>query len=152
MAAPDIVKGSYVDILMGDGEDPEVFTQICGITTRNITHQVNTNDQFVPDCADPEDVPHRRLNPTGEQWDLSGEGLLNLANWQSVDGAVGVTGNFRFVVTRPTGSTTGIGYWEGPAMITNLQIGGTQGDGGFASISITLASDGVWTLNDGAQP
>lgn len=152
MALPTIVKGGYVDILLGDGATPEVFTPICGLTTRSLTQQVNTNDVFVPDCADPEFVPVRRLLPTGRQWDIAGEGLLNLANWQSLIGEVGATSNYRFVVERPAGSTDDIGYFAGPAMITNMQIGGTVGDGSFATVSLTIASDGVWTFNDGAQP
>lgn len=151
MAIPDIVKGTYVDILLGDGADPEVFTPICGLTARTFTHQVNTNDVFVPDCADPEDVPDRRLVPTGEQWDLSGDGLLNLANWQDLDGKVGVTANMRFVIGRQTG-TTGIGYYEGPAMVTNLQLTGSSGNGEFAGVSLQMASDGAWLLTAGAQP
>lgn len=144
MALPEIVKGAYIDILMGDGDTPEVFTPICGLTTRQFTKQVNTNDVFIPDCADPEDVPLRRLVPTGMQWDLSGEGLLNLANWELVDGATGVTGNFRFVIARPAGSTVGTGFYAGPAMITNMQIGAQVGGGEFATVSITIASDGAW--------
>lgn len=152
MAIPDIVKGSYVDVLMGDGAGAETFSPICGITTRTFTAQVNTNDVFVPDCVDPENIPVRRVNPTGRQWDLSGEGLLNLANWQLVNTALGHTGNFRFVVTRPIGNVTGIGYYAGPAMITNMQIGGTVGGGEFATVSLTIASDGEWLLTNGAQP
>lgn len=152
MAIPDIVKGSYVDILMGDGGGPETFAPICGITTRNFTAQVNTNDTFVPDCADPEDIPFRRVIPTGRQWDLSGDGLLNLGNWQSLDAALGIARNFRFVVTRPVGSTTGIGYYAGVAMITNMQIGAAVGNGEFATVSVTIASDGEWVLTNGAQP
>lgn len=152
MAIPDIVKGAYVDILMGDGATPEVFSPICGITTRNFTKQVNTNDVFVPDCADPEDIPVRRVNPTGRQWDLSGEGLLNLANWQALDAAVGVTGNFRFRISRPSPTTTDTGYYEGPAMITNMQIGGVVGGGEFATVALTIASDGEWDLTDTTTP
>lgn len=152
MAIPDIVKGTYIDILMGDGEVDETFLPICGLTTRGLTHQANSNDVFVPDCDDPEDIPFRRLVFTGEQWDLNGEGLLNLGNWQTLDGAVGKTRNFRFVVGRPTGSVVGIGYYEGPAALTNLQIGGSTGDGQFASVNLTIASDGQWTLTAGAQP
>lgn len=148
MSVPTIVKGAYVDILMGDGAGPEVFAAICGITTRNFTAQVNTNDVFVPDCADPEDIPVRRANPTGKQWDLSGEGLLNLDNWQALDAKLGVTGNFRFRIGRPSGSVANTGYWSGPAMITNMQIGGVQGDGGFASVALTIVSDGEWILVD----
>lgn len=148
MAIPDIVKGAYVDILMGDGAAPEVFTPICGIFAREFTHQVNTNDSFIPDCADPEAVPVRQLIATGEQWDLSGDGMLNLANWQALDANVGETVNFRFRVGRPTGSMVDTGYISGPAKITNLKIGGSQGNGEYATVSIAIASDGAWTLTD----
>lgn len=147
MAQPDIVKGTYVDILMGDGELTEAFTPICGLTTRSFTHQVNTNDVFVPDCADPESRPTRRLSVTGEQWDLAGEGLLNLAVQDDVRQAVGITKNYRFRIGRPAGSTTGTGFYEGPAMITNMQLGGTTGGGEFASVSLQIASDGLWEWN-----
>ena len=155
MALPLIVKGGYVDILLGDGNvdpGPEVFTPICGLTTRQLTQQVNTNDTFVPDCADPEFVPVRRLTPTGRQWDISGDGLLNLNNWRDLDAEVGVTSNYRFVIDQPAGGAGTIGYYEGPAMITNMQIGGSTGDGQFATVSLQIASDGEWTSNEGAQP
>lgn len=152
MALPTIVKGGYVDILLGNAATPEIFTPICGLTTRSLTQQVNTNDVFVPDCDDPEFVPVRRLVPTGRQWDIAGEGLLNLDNWEQLDGEVGKTSNYRFVVDRPAGSTDGIGYYQGPAMVTNMQIGGSTGDGAFSTVSLTIASDGVWLFNSGAQP
>lgn len=151
MAAPDIVKGTYVDILIGDGATPEVFTPICGLTTRSFTQQVNTNDSFIPDCADPEDVPTRRLIPTGIQWDLSGEGLLNLAQHELVrEASAGITKNYRFRVGRPAGSVVGAGYYHGPAMITNMQETGSTGNGEFAQISLTIASDGNWDWVDAA--
>src|SRR5690349_4995800 len=107
MALLDILKGTYIDVLMGSRHDPEVLTPICGLTTRSFTHQVNTNDTFVPDCADPEDVPKRRLVPTGEQWDLSGDGLYNLAQGADIRAAMGVTKNYRFRIGRPAGSIVG---------------------------------------------
>ena len=142
MARPAIVKGTYVDILVGNGAAPEVFTAVCGLTTRSFTHQVNTSDQFVRDCADPEDVPHRRLTVTGEQWDLSGEGLYNRAQAATIRAAVGVTRSYRFVVSEPTGETVEDGFYEGPAMLTNLQLGGSDGE--FGSVSLQIASDGEW--------
>lgn len=144
MAQPAIVKGTYIDILIGDAAEPEVFTPICGLTTRSFTHQVNTNDTFVPDCADPEDRPIRRLSVTGEQWDLSGEGLYNLDQEDVIRGAVGVTKNYRFRIRRPAGSIVGTGYYEGPAMLTNLQLGGNTGGGEFGTLSVTIPSDGEW--------
>lgn len=145
MAQPDIVKGTYFDILVGDGAEPEVFTPLCGLTARNITKQINTNDTFIPDCDDPEDVPTRRLVPTGKQWDISGEGLYNLAQAARIEEiSDGVTLNYRFRVRRPVGSIVGTGYWEGPAMMTNVQLGGNTGGGEFGSISTSIASDGEW--------
>lgn len=150
MAQPDIVKGTYIDILIGDGVTPtEGFTPLCGLTTRSFTHQVNTNDVFVPDCADPEDRPVRRLSVTGEQWDLAGEGLYNLAQEATIRTATGVTKNYRFRVNRPAGSIVGTGFYEGPAMITQRQIGGNTGGGEFGSVSLTIASDGEWTWTAG---
>jgi hypothetical protein len=146
MAQPDIVKGTYVDILMGDAAVPEVFTPICGLTTRSFTQQGNTNDVFIPDCADPEDVPVRRLVPTGRQWDLAGDGLLNLSQRDMIDDAHMVTRNYRFRIGRPAGSVVGTGYYAGPAMLTNIQWGGNTGGGEFASASVAIASDGVWAF------
>lgn len=144
MAAPDIVKGTYIDMLFGDGDDPEVFTPFCGLTTRSFTQQVNTNDVFIPDCADPEAIPERRLVPTGKQWDLAGDGLMNLTQQDDVRGLLGVTNNYRWRVGRPAGSVVGTGYYEGPAMLTNITEGGSTGGGEFASVSLAIASDGGW--------
>lgn len=145
MAQPDIVKGTYVDLLVGDAAVPEVFTPLCGLTTRSMTKQVNTNDVFVPDCADPEDVPTRRVVPTGKQWDFAGDGLYNLAQADLIDEiSDGVTRNYRFRVARPAGSVVGTGHWRGPAMMTNVQLGGNTGGGEFGTISVAIASDGEW--------
>jgi len=144
MAEPEIVRGTYIDLAIGDGATTETFTPFCGITTRNFTEQVNTNDVFVPDCAQPEHVPNRRLVPTGRQWDLTGEGLFNLAQHDTIRQATGVTKNYRFVIGRPAGSIVGTGFYEGPAMITNRQMGGTSTGGEFGSLSLTIASDGPW--------
>lgn len=144
MSQPDIVRGTYIDILLGDGATPEVFTPVCGITTRQFTSQINTNDSFIPDCDDPEDVPIRRLIPTGRQWDLSGDGLYNLAQEAILRSAEGVTLNYRFRIRRPAGSIVGTGYYEGPGMLTQRQIGGNSGNGEFGSISLAIASDGTW--------
>jgi len=144
MAQPDIIKGTYIDILVGDAAVPEVFTPVCGLTTRQFTQQGNTNDVFIPDCANPEDVPVRRLVPTGKQWDLSGDGLYNLAQETLIRGCFMVTKNYRFRIRRPAGSIVGTGYYEGPAMLTNIQIGGNSSGGEFGSLSLAIASDGLW--------
>ena len=139
---PTIVKGTYVTIMMGNGASPEVFSPICGLTAKGLTAQTNTTDDFVRDCADPEDIPSRYVTATGQQWDLSGSGLLNLDNLEDILDAQGVVRNYRYVIGAPTGSTSYNGYFAGAGMMTNLQFGGPEE--GKASVDITIASDGPW--------
>ncbi len=84
----------------------------------------------------------RRLTVTGEQWDLSGEGLYNRAQAATIRGAVGVTRTYRFVVSEPTDDAVEDGFYEGPAMLTNLQLGGSDGE--FGSVALQIVSDGGW--------
>lgn len=147
MAQPDIIRGTYFSLMLGDGEVVETFAALCGITTRSFTHQTNTNDVFTRDCADPEDIPIRRLIPTGSQWDLSGEGVLNRANLATIQAADDAQAhNWRYLFTEPADDLVFQGYYAGPAIITNFQI--TAADDDFANISITLASDGQWTWTE----
>lgn len=142
MARPTIIKGTYVTILMGNGASPEVFTPICGLTAKSFTAQVNTTDDFVRDCADPEDIPARYVTAIGRQWDLSGSGLLNLDNLEEVIEAHGDIRNYRYVIGAPTSSTSFNGYWAGAGMMTSLQFGGDEE--AKASVDITISSDGNW--------
>lgn len=146
MAQPKILRGTYFSLMMGDGAGPEVFTALCGIATRSFTAAVNTNDQFVRDCDLPEDVPIRRAIVTSKQWDLTGEGVLNRDNLAIVLAAQAVVKNYRFVFTEPVDDLVYQGYWAGAAIMTNLVI--TAEDANFATISITLVSDGEWDFTE----
>lgn len=151
MARPDIIRGTYFILAMGDGAEPtEVFTALCGITSRNFTDQINTTDIFNRDCADPEDEPVRRLQVTGRQWSITGEGQLNRENIDSIIAAHGLTKNYRFYWTEPAGDEVFRGYFEGPFKLINRGI--TGNDEEFAQISIQLESDGevTWTPTAGS--
>ena len=148
MARPNIIRGTFVAILMGDGNSPEVFSPICGITAKGFTAQTNTSDDFVRDCADPEDIPARYVTATGRQWDLSGSGLLNLDNLEDIIAAQGEIKNYRYVIGAPTGNAGYNGYFAGAGMMTNLQFGGPEDN--KASIDITIVSDGVWDFVEAA--
>jgi hypothetical protein len=149
MAAPAIVRGTYFDIAMGNGAGPEVFSIICGLRARTFTAQVNTTDSFVADCADPEDVPIRRLIATGKQWSIAGDGLANRSQADSIRAALGVTKNYRYVQSEPSGDNIDDGWWEGPGMMSNLQFTGSSGESGqFAGVSLQIESDGEWVWVD----
>jgi predicted secreted protein len=143
MAQPDVIRGTYFVLGAGDGASPETFAALCGIDTRTFRHAHNTSDQYTRDCADPEDKPVRRLIVTGESWSLSGNGVLNRANLATIQALDdGNTHNFRFYFTEPADDLVYQGYYQGPGIITSLEITGS--DGAFATIAISLESDGAW--------
>lgn len=145
MAQPKIIRGTYFSLMLGNGAGPEVFTALCGLTTRTFTVQTNTNDVFTRDCADPENVPIRRVIPTGKQWDLTGEGQLNRDNLATLMAADdGQPHNFRFLFTEPATDQVFQGYWAGSGVITNLTING--GDEDYATISLSISSDSEWVF------
>lgn len=148
MARPDILRGTYSTILMGDGATPEVFTVLCGITAKSITEQVNTSDTFNRDCADPEDVPVRQISGTGRQWSMRGSGNMNRANFQDLEDAVGMVKNYRFFIARKAGEAAPKlnGYFLAPGMITTKTI--TGDDGAYMQMDLTFESDGEWTWVD----
>lgn len=144
MAVPNRVKPRFIVIEMGNGASPEVFTPLCGIRTPGMTAQTNGNDDFANDCADPESVPVRYFLPTGEQWDMSGAGVVNLDNLETIYNAKGVTKNYRYSIGKAANQTGSEYYFAGPAVLTNIQIGGSEDN--FASIDLTFVSDGPWAL------
>jgi hypothetical protein len=143
MSVPTIVKGQYFDVAV-DATGGGTFTYLCGLNTRNITHQVNTNDEAVPDCDRPATVPWRVLNTTSQQKDMAGTGVHNLAQADLIRSIFGKTRDFRFIEARPDAADADdkdmIGYWEGPFMLTNWQEGAT--DGTNATAQFTFSSDG----------
>ncbi|WP_426163104.1 phage tail tube protein [Sandarakinorhabdus sp. DWP1-3-1] len=146
MALPEVLEDGYVTILLGNGAGPEVFTAVCGLTTRGFVEQVNTADRFIRDCADPAAIPIRKLTKTGKQWSLSGSGYLARESLEMVQAASGVTKNWRFKIGEPAGDLVFGGYYAGPAMLTTISTGATEGD--LVSIELTIQSDGPWTFTE----
>lgn len=143
MSVPDIVRGTYVSILVEDPGNPGTYLPLCGINTRTLTEQINTNDVFNRDCANPEDIPFRRLIQTGRQWDMSGSGQYNRALGGLLSGLMGVRANYRFLIGEPAEDAVYTSYFGGPAMLTQRQITGSDGD--FVQTELTIGSDGQWT-------
>jgi hypothetical protein len=147
MAQPELLKDGYVSLLLGNGATPtEVFTAICGLTTRTFVEGVNTADRFIRDCDDPEDIPIRRLNITGQQWSITGTGLLARESIAAVRAAKGLTKNWRFAIAKPAGATGWDGHFTGPAVLTSITYGATEGE--FVTVELAIASDGEWTWTE----
>lgn len=150
MSLPKIVKGQYFDISVENDPvgTPGVFAIICGLTTRNLTHQFNTSDEFIRDCTDPSMVPVRVVNVTGEQFDISGTGLFNRSQGAMIRAISGKSLNYRFVMSEPEGDPVDGGFYQGPFVLSNIQFGSQ--DDTNASAQFTWVSDGQITWTDAA--
>jgi hypothetical protein len=143
MAKPKLLRGTYINILMGNGAGPEVFSPICGARVKSLDHVIETSEDYTRDCADPADIPTRDINAVGERWDMPFTGVLNRTQLSELQTAIGVKKNYRFELAQPTGDAVFGGYWAGKGMLTRLNI--TGDDGTNSTIEGTILSDGEWT-------
>lgn len=145
MAYTTKVKSTLVGIAMGNGATPtELFAPLCGINTKGFTQTRQTSDTTDWDCADPDALPIvvRDLGPA--DWSITGSGLLHaplLATLQEAFEASDPV-NFRFTFD----DSTIDGYYQGPGIVTSLEINGTNGE--YVQISITITAAGPLTFTD----
>lgn len=70
-----------VKILVGDGESPEVFTQLCLVNlSRSMSFTNNMQDDEIPDCTDVTKPAGIRREVRSTDFEISGEGKLHLTN------------------------------------------------------------------------
>lgn len=143
---PKRLKSGYISVLIGNGASPEVFTKLCGATSKSFTYQKNTTDDVLDPCDDPEAIPARVLQVTGRQWDIALNIVFNRTQHELIRDLMESSDstNMRFEFTEPTGDAVDAGYWQGPAQVTNFQVTG-EGNATFATGTLAIASDGEWT-------
>lgn len=149
MSVPSTVKGGYFDVAMDVTSLGIVgitgWVTICGLNTRNITHAINTSDEAVPDCDNPEAVPWTSRNANSQDKQIAGTGLHNRAQTRIIRAAFSHTLPTRFIEGEPGDDLVSQGYWEGPFLFSNWQEGAT--DKANVTSQFTFVSDGEvdWT-------
>ncbi|KQX18421.1 MULTISPECIES: phage tail tube protein [unclassified Sphingomonas] len=133
------LKSTRVYLAMGDGADPEVFSALCGITTKGFQQTRATNDTTDWDCADPDASPITIRDMGAKDWSMTGSGLLARSLLADVQAAfdAGNPTNFRFVFDEPASDEIVDGYYQGPGIITDFNVTGENGQ--FVQISITIS-------------
>lgn len=143
------VEPDFVVIKLGDGATPtEVFTVMCGMENINLNQTANTTDRFRRDCAKPAALPKRKVRTTSTQWDVTGSGVINTAEFARFKAALGYSRNYRlefgrYDVAQPDTGVI-IGTYAGPAVMTANNISMSDGEGG-ADITLAGENDIVWT-------
>ncbi|PTQ13731.1 hypothetical protein CLG96_00145 [Sphingomonas oleivorans] len=147
MSEPTTFEFAVIKVKTGPGSTDADYTTICGIQTTGFNRTKQTNDHFVRDCASPARTPERRVRVTGTQRDLTGSGLYNVDQTELINSLEEGRHIFRYIIMDisdpAVAAGTVIGTWEGPGVVTAINLGTTENDD--ASIELTIASDGAWT-------
>ena len=67
-------KGRLLLIRVGDGAEPEVFSNMCGITTRSFNMSATEIDTTIPDCENPGGPVVRTAEPGIQNRTFNGSG------------------------------------------------------------------------------
>lgn len=128
-------------ILIGDGATPtEVFTPICGLTSRGLTGSADVVTSEVPDCTD-EDLPSwQEKDVKSIGMSLSGSGMWSqeshemLLRWF----LTGAKKNIR--VQYANADTGDVEFVNGPAVLTQLNNAAEKGGRISAEISLEFTA------------
>jgi predicted secreted protein len=135
MAQPDLAGARELLLYYFNPGSPSEYLLACGINSRSIDGTLNATETAIMDCADPTAMPVRRITGNFFSEQISGSGQMaqeSLPDFEAIYRG-GVSVNWRIGIVN-------FGYWEGPFLMTNRNIGGEQE--GFVNISLTLQSDG----------
>lgn len=133
-------------ILLGDGEDPEVFSIICGLTSKGMQRVASTNTTVELDCDDEDKPGYEAEDVASFKCTISGSGVWAAQNHNTM-----LTwfrsGLPRNVKVRNMGVNVGdIEYEQAPAVLTTLSQNGEKGGKILAEIAIAFREMPATTL------
>ena len=147
MAQAKTIKFGSQVLVIGNGATPEVFTAPCGLTTLNLTVNIETSDTNVPDCADPNLPSWLVSDEVSKQMVVGGNGVLDTDAMQVYRAWLlsGGEKNIRWL-TSGTGANGG-GYWAAPGILESYEETGERGQRWNVAISIKLNGAPTFTKN-----
>jgi hypothetical protein len=138
MAQPTTLPFSAVLVYISNTDSPGVYTAPCGFNQKSLTLDNETSDVTVPDCDDPEAAAWIERAVTARSVTVAGSGVLATESYALWQGWGAETRTVRVVLT-------GLGYWEGDAILQSLghavQLGS---DGNKLQLNANIISTGAW--------
>ena len=140
-------KGRALLVKIGDAASPEVFSNLCGLTTKTLTINNNAIDVTTPDCTTPEGQLWREVQTGMRTVSVAGNGYFEDATSETrlktVTMGSGATdtaeaiANFEIVVPD-------FGTFAGAFHVDSLEYAGEQEDG--VTYSLSISSSGAVTF------
>ncbi|MBC7148069.1 MAG: phage tail protein [Rhizobium sp.] len=133
-------KGRTLLIQIGDGESPEVFSNLCGLKTRSFNLSANEVDTTIPDCENPENAVQKTSEPGIVNRTFSGSGtFVSSAMSTILMGHVNDAEVFNAKVIVP-----GLGTYSGSWMVSDFTFEGEME--GNLQFNATFAAAGPLTF------
>ena len=139
MALAKTLRFAQQVLLLGDGATPtESFAAPCGLTSLNLTVNIETNTVNVPDCTDPDLPAWLVSDEVSKQMVVGGNGVLDTDAMQVYRDWLMAGGerNIRWL-TDGTGANGG-GYWQAPALMTTYEETGERGQRWSVNVGFTM--------------
>lgn len=134
-------KGRTLLIKMGDGAGPEVFTTLCGLTTKTLTINNSEVDVTSADCDAPGGPLWTEVLDGVKRISVAGNGFFKDHANEALATTVAMSGNpianFEIIVPQ-------LGTFAGAFFLGTMEYGGEQ-EGGV-TYSLALASTGPVTF------
>lgn len=137
---PTVIAGTKLLILVGDGANPEVFAQPCGLTSSTFSLTSATGSTVVPFCDDPEAAAWDTKEVTSLSAQVTGSGVMaveSFAIWNNwfLNGS---SKNAQIKLDDP-----GLGQYQGPWVLSSFKLTGTRGQ--KVTVDITLENSDIIT-------
>lgn len=141
MAPPKKYTGDKLLIQIGDGASPEQFAHDCLINQeRGTQYGTQTNEEYLPDCDDPDAIPSRSIDITGNSMTITGAGTMNSTSWQTWFDWWQSGDAKNVMVKENIPAAAGGGTESGAFKLTSLQRTGSYKQS--VTVQVTLESDG----------
>ncbi|GGD30741.1 phage tail tube protein [Aureimonas glaciei] len=142
MAQPVTLRFGKMQVLLGDGAEPEVFAAPCGFTQKSFSRSKELNEVVVPDCDDPDAMAHTARDARSLSATISGSGVLAKSAYpiwkDAYESSESV--NCKVVFDWGTPDTTTITQ---RFHLSSFEISADLGD--RVQISVSMESDGAYT-------
>lgn len=121
--------GRLLLIKIGDGASPELFKNLCGLTTRSFNMSANEVDTTIVDCINPAAAPQKTAEPGIKSRTFSGSGkYVSGANTTKFIQHVTDATTFNAEVVVP-----GLGSFTGAWFVSDFEFSGeTEGNMDFS--------------------
>ncbi len=146
MAKAITFSAGKILLLVGDGEDPEVFTEPCATLGGTISFENELSETLVPDCADPDATGWMERDPISSSMSVSFKGLATAEGVTMMSTAV-VNSERKNMRIQLVGGGTGGGTpdlrWSGAFRVSKFEMERERGE--KLTFSAEFLSDGVIT-------